>query len=732
MIFYKSKTSVMKFSLCGILICSFLFFALSCKKDNGDFIRFSELGAVNTEYVVDSAAGEVAVQVYSNENFKVSTDTTYSWVHLDSVGKTEGDTSFNVRYDANPGLPRMCKIVIYASESQRYDTVVVKQKGSIDPTLAFVNSNISILGKNDSTISVVLHSTVPSAQIKDSIMYLDSSQNWVSKDFKFSKDSIFSFLVKANPSQTKLRNAQITLYFTDGWGIVHSTTLHILQSNAQNLFGEEVAFTDVRNWAGDVISSDIFIEGYVVSNKESQNMGDILRTTPTTVDYSTNTTTAYIESLDGRYGFKIITTSADNNVFAQYSKVQILLRGTSVELESNPDRYTITGVTSGMVMSQVPGSVAGLPKKQKSMAALTDDDIYTYVTLADCEFPVRKGPLTPINEGYSTLYNANRIAKYPLLMRDEAGNSMFLLTNVTCPYRRDGSMLPYGSGNISGIIVHETDNQFEYEDASNENDYGNIGRYQVRHTNRSDIQLAADIDNGFSKLLTEYQYPNLSSGVAYPTYGNNGSIRSSAGVNIVTTSDWTYLGTCGSANLGNTNQYGTGVVLANGTKQNTSTSTNSDGKGAASGSALSTNCLWWNANKNRGEAWIVEFSTSGVTTNQLSLQFTAYDLASSGAGTPRFWRVDWSETGDMDGTWNTIAYYTVPDASNWSNTLMSQLPAFKNINIPLPLSMLGKQQVYLRLIVDKDLCSNGQTYATVPLTKSSASALGYLAIRYNK
>ena len=713
-------------------ICLILFSAVSCKKDNGDLVRFSELGAVTKAYVIGADAGEVAVEVYANDPFKVYTDTSYAWIHLDSVASVGGDTSFTVRYDANPGLPRMAKVVIYAPGSNRNDTVVIKQEGSVEPELAFAKSNISLLGKNDSTVRVTLKTTIPANLIEDSVIYADSSGKWVSDKFELTKDSVFSFNVKANPSETKLRSAQIRLSYRDGWGEEHVATLHLLQSNALNQFGEKASFIDIRAWAGDEVSSDLFIEGYIVSNKESQNMADNLRTTATAIDYSLDKRTVYIESLDGRYGFKLVTATESDNNFSQYSKVQILLKGAKVELAADPDRYSITGLTSTMVMSEVKGTASALPRKQKTMAQLSDDDIYTYVTLTDCEFPIRKGSLTPINEGYSALFNANRIAKYPLLMRDKGGNSMFLLTNTTCPYRRDGSMLPYGSGNVSGIIVHETYAAFEYEDTADENDYGNIGRYQIRHTAKADISLAADVDNGFSKLLTEYQFPNITDGVAYPTFGNNGWIRSSAGVDVASANDYAYLGLCGKDYKGNNNQYGTGVLLPDGTKQNTASGTNSDGKGAATGSALGAKCVWWNDAKGRGEAWIVSFSTEGVTTDQLSLQFTALDAASAGAGTPRYWRVDWSDASDMDGTWHTIAHYTVPDVSNYSNTLMHQLPAFKNINIPLPLSLLGKKEVYLRLIVDKNLCSDGRSYATEPISKALNSYLGYLAIRYNK
>jgi hypothetical protein len=711
-----------------------LFFLLSsCKKDNGDLVQFSELGAVSREYIVSPAKGVVAVQVLANKGFTAkAVDSASSWIHLDSLGEMNKDSLFNVKYDANAAGPRMGKIVLFAPESQRRDTVVIKQKGVSDPLLQFVNANASVLGRTDNVLRAVLRTNVPFKQLTSSVTYVDSSQSWVANDFNLTQDSIFTFTVKANPSQSQLRSAQVKLSFTDGWGEEHSTTLYLLQSNSLDLFGNKIEFPDARALAGFKVSTDVFIEGYVVSDKASMNMGDVVQTTTTTINYAANTTTAYIESLDGKYGFKIVTATAADNVFARYSKVQILLKGTTVGLEADPNRYTITGVTSAMVMSQVGGTAAVLPLKEKYMADLTDDDVFTYTTIKSCELPIRKGPLTPVNEGYTPLFNANRINKYPLLMRDEQGNSMYLLTNLNCPYRRDASVLPSGSGKIAGVVVHETFPRFDYQDAADEANYGNIGRFQLRHVSKSDIQLSTDISDNFSALLVEYRYPNIVSGVAYPNNGSNGSLRSSAGVNIAATSDYTYLGLCGATNLGNTNLYGNGVLLPGGAKQNTSTSTNSDGKGAAASSALNCTCLWWNTAKARGEAWVLQLSTANISTDQLSLQLTAFNWASAGAGTPRYWRVEWSETGDMDGAWNTVAKYTVPDAPNFSNTLVHQLPGFKNINVPLPLSLLGKSSVYIRLIVDKNLCSTGTTYATAGITASLASSIGYLAIRYNK
>ncbi len=702
-----------------------------CKKDVAEISRFSELGAETSEYTVAAEAGEVRVKVLSNEDFEVIVGEEDTWMSS-AVRQLKGDTSFTLHYEENIGFARKGVVALYAKESARYDTIVVKQRGLRTPQLVFPVTNMNVLG-DGGRVSGILEANVPMKEVDIQIVYpVGDPGNWVDDDFAYNETTgRFTFTVQPNTDMNNLRNAQIRLTYMDGWGQQLVSTLYLLQANAQNLFGTEITFTEARVWAGSRVTADLFIEGYIISDVGNKNVGETPQTTPTAINYAQNDRTVYIQSLDGQYGFRIETATVADNVFKRYGKVQLLLKGTTVDVASNPTFYTIRGVTSAMVMSQVQGTASDLVKKEKYMSELTDDDIYTFVTLKDCELPIRKGPFTPVNEGYTTLFNANRLAKYPLLMRDIRGNSMFLLTNMQTPYRREGAILPQGSGKVSGVIVHEKFTHFEYEDDPNPDNYGNIGRYQIRHLTKADIALADNVSSGFSTLLTEYQYPNITSGVAFPTNGSNGRLYASNSVNVTGSDDYSYLGPVGANSLGNNNQWGNGV-LVNGTKQNTSTGTNADGKGAAKLASIAANRAWWNYDKSRGEAWIIEVSTTGITTSQLSLQFTALNWASAGVGTPRYWAVEWSEHGNMDGTWTPIAKYTVPDAPNWSNTLLHQSPAFKNINIPLPLSMLGKSNLYIRLIVDKNLASNGNTYATTELAATANTALGYVAIRYNK
>ncbi|SMG10094.1 hypothetical protein SAMN05660862_0505 [Sphingobacterium psychroaquaticum] len=708
--------------------------AFACKKDDAAYLKFSELGTTVKEYTVSAEPGQVEIKVLSNGAFDATVPAENNWLKLSGT-KLKGDTSFLMVYDGNDGFPRKSQVALYAPESERFDTVWVKQQGKQTPVLNFPTLNTTVLG-NGGRVTGKLETNIPFEDIKVQVVYPTPDVTpWVNNDFSLEKStSDFSFSVQPNPDQNELRSVQLRLSYTDGWGVEHVSTLYLLQANAQNMFGTKAEFPEVRVWAGEKITKDLFIEGVVVSDVGNQNVGDFVQTTPTVINYTQNDRTVYVQSVDGRYGFRILTNTVADNIFKRYSKVQVLLKGVAVEKESNPDHYTLTGVTSMMVMSQVEGNASQLPVKQKYMSELTDDDIYTFVTLKDVEFPVRKGSFTPINEGYSTLFSAHRVAKYPLLMRDIQGNSMFTMTNTRTSYRRDGAILPYGSGKLSGIIVHENFTRFEYEDGVSDEDYGNIGRYQIRHLTKDDIKMAASVDQGFSSLLVEYQYPNITNGVAFPTYGSNGKMSFSAPtVNLGMNIDYSYLGPVGATNLGNTNQYGNGVLTGAGTKQNTATTTNSDGKGAVTNGAITASTMWWNYDKNRGEGFVVEFSSQGISSSQLSLQLTALNLVGgTGKGAPRFWKVEWSTHGNMDGAWTKIQSFTVPDAPLWANTTIHQLAAYKNINMKLPLALLGQEKVFLRLVVDKNLGSDGNSYASEPLSVSTTTGIGYLAIRYNK
>ena len=55
--------------------------------------------------------------------------------------------------------------------------------------------------------------------------------------------------------------------------------------------------------------------------------------------------------------------------------------------------------------------------------------------------------------------------KYPMVIRDVEGSTMHMMVNTTCSWHRDGTAMPQGSGSITGIIVHEHCDNFEWDQA---------------------------------------------------------------------------------------------------------------------------------------------------------------------------------------------------------------------------------------------------------------------------
>ena len=714
----------------------------------------------------------------------------------------------------------------------RRDTLYIKQKALIDARIAFANSSIIVPGAGGENKSVI-ETNVPFSDITVETEYSDpENTDWIQEIEIVDAESEERELVitlDANPAEEVPRSAAVSLSFTDGWDETVSVEFNLLQRTAKETLGRNITFEEFRqNYAlNKKIEDYVIIEGIVVSNPDNRNAGENTQLTTSTIDYTVSERTLYLESKDGRYGIAILTNEVEDNIFDQYDHVQLLIQGATGNLVENPDRYELEGVTKSMVISRTAGSASDVPVKEKHMNELTDDDIYTYVTLKEVEFPVRKGSITPVNEGYAIGTNAHRISKYPLLVRDINGDAMYMMTNTNCAYRSDGTRLPYGSGDISGVIVHERFSRFEWRNGADPAEMtddptlGYIGRYQIRHQNKEDIwgKMQNSVEDSFSALLTEYRYwnPDTENEVQKPTYGTNGwlthtyqekysgsaskeYLQATYKQHMVGGGTYEYLGPVGNsannlfgANYGNKN--GIGIVIdpskeswnpkmdafisrtPDGTIEgcgpyasdqyaasgsggwpgndaiptssqqiNYNGSTSMRGKANVSGNCYTafSNHYWWDDDTGRFYAWLINFSTEGISTSHISMQISVMNTQQT-FYSPRYWCAEWaltdSQAPEDDSQWNLIGEYTVPDVSVWSNTLYSSIVAYKYIDFELPQEILGHPDVYIRLRPTSDLCSDGSDYANARLNGSAAgaalasqhaSSLEYFAIRYNK
>ena len=365
--------------------------------------------------------------------------------------------------------------------------------------------------------------------------------------------------------------------------------------------------------------------------------------------------------------------------------------------------------------------------------------------------------------GYNDTEGKGMISKYPRLVRDAEGSSIYTYTNTTCPYRRDGVRLPYGSGTLSGVIVHELFPNYVYGDNDDEELSGNIGRYQIRHQSYSDI--AFDKEKSFSNILAEFRYATgFRTGENGMSYFNATDGQASARFfhtsgDAVTNcpSTFNYIGWTGTnsgvapfkGHIGfdSSIDQPLGYSFADGYVFDYS-GTNSDGKGKVASNKKNTyngvsvklydgwmSKIWWKGEDAPAESWIVEFSTKDIAAQHLSMQFTSYSAITSNVGNaPYNWTVSWSDTFDLndESVWKKVADYVVPDGVLNGQEREWQLPAFKQYDFVLPLEMLGKDKVYLRLRPASRV-SNTLYFGEGTVTDGTQSGNGidYFAIRYN-
>lgn len=745
-----------------LLVCAAVMFSFTaCNDDAIDDTALIEFGISANTFTVSANAGHVDLQLLSNRNCRLDFIEDTPWAEI-SVRDVNGDAKFYIDYDDNPSFPRIAKVLVSAQGTALADTIVLRQRGMMTPEVKIASGSLVLDGSRPGYGQEGMETNLDfDTDVIPEVVYTGGEGSGWIESVTRDADGNLSLKYAANQSDNP-RSATLNLTFDNGWGEMQATTLFLTQKNRNDELGRNVSFEDIIGMArmsADVTIDDYYIiTGYVVSNRESRNAGDNIQSTPTSIDYTICDRTVYLESEDGRYGFNILTATADDNVFDRYDRVQLLLKGAVLHGENDPDRYELSGITTSMIVGRTAGTAADIPVKEKYISELTDDDMYTYVTLKDCEFPVRQGSLTPIHDGYTLADNAHRMTKYPRLMRDIQGSSIYLYTNTTCPYRRDGRRLPYGSGKISGVVVFEYFKAYVYGDGYDTDTHGRIGTYQLRHQSYDDIQF--DAEQSFSNLLTEYRYikdkAKETDGLTYwyPTYGKNGRFTHTstryAGCYGCTT--WNYLGWTGTTkgiapfrNHVGDDGSGLGIILEDGTDYNANKKIfNTDGKGQGTNTNGNAWCnmYWWEEAANEGEedtpnSWLVEFSTAGISTDRLSMQISVQGGRALELVGPIFWKAEWSTERNLADAskWQKIGEYQVPDFPIWNNYHEWQLPAFKQIDFPLPLEMLGHEHVYVRLTPVSKAASTSYGWNAGEITNpysGAGSAMDYFAIRYNK
>ena len=525
-----------------------------------------------------------------------------------------------------------------------------------------------------------------------------------------------SFTAEENLSG-EAREATITVSYTSAESLSAGDSFTLRQAPEKLL-----SFEELRGRVPGTIRGACLIEGFMISDPSSPNLCSSPQTAQYAFDRSENGRTAYMESVDGAFGLCIKFSDPALNNIPRGSKVLVNLNGATLERATNPLRFTLRDLPEGSIKIVDDGSE--MPLKKLTISQLSASDIYTYVSLEKVEIMRKDGAYTNINEGYSMQDELNPLGALlprcdvaPLLCSDVEGNSIYMLTNMACPWRRTGhdvdwgSCVAQGSGTLSGVLVSDEVAPVRW---------GYLGPYQIRPIDLADIDL-----NGkpFSKTICEWNWNGNST--LFADEGSGKLLIYDSATKFTYDYNNPYLPAENSPNGYDNNENRKGMV--------------NDG-------ALCLTQKWWDYTMNEGRYFDIRFNAIVGSGSNLVLGIVwGHGLDAASVGAPSHWKVLYSVNGGNSFTDSEAGILKQRSCVWWSNPSTSQdsTPGYTEHLVKLPEECIGKKEVVIRLQVADNVAdiaprtgesiwrqALGIEKGTIP-DKETPVRIGSICIRYN-
>lgn len=546
------------------------------------------------------------------------------------------------------------------------------------------NSRLTRSAKLD---TVILQSNIGThfPNVEQRVTYAQDN-DWV-EEVMLMNDSLLVLAIRENNSGLE-RNAEVHLQLT-----VNGTTLvsltHPVYQSAEDF--EEYTFDALR---GLIVASSgtatidaplKVLQGIVVSDQGNANMETNPNLAFNRMDLTETYRTAYVQSADGKYGFRLKFTAEDENTLKRYSKVSIAVDGLTLEKEADPMRYTISGIRSGAIVRSEDGTASDVVTKLKSISELNDADLYTQITLGEASISIPYGSYMNVNAGYTNKTNWNTqgtaspyLDAVPTNIYDGQGDNINMLVNANASWARNA--VSKNSGTITGVLTHDKLLRFG-------GGQGDIGKYTLRPVNAESIQLN---NAPVAQTLVEWNWlPGGTNGCATGLINRDG--------------DGAVRPFIGNGKLSSTVA---GAAPSVGFHPICHSDPNS--KQVYNNGLQYANVKWWNAQENRGEGFVMQFATTGVSARALVLNFSMGGGSGSDASNhiPTYWQVEYS----LDGSNYTAlpnATYAIRPLVQWATNRPFQSPGLTPFSFKLPTSLLGQENVFVRLRAKSDICAAG-------------------------
>lgn len=627
-------------------------------------------------YIAWEVKDAIAVESNINQSL-IKAESSVEWIG--SLELKDGQLSFTVAENTTGEARKGTLTVSYTDiDESVYRAVAEITQGAEPGHLALNETKMAIeafAGTKTAPWDCVLGTFMP--ELTSSVTYEGSQKDWISN--VTTTTEALSFDVTDNETK-EARTAVIKVELA-------SKGIAVELKVTQGIKTRQYSFEELRAVlpsAGEQAFEGDFFEGVIVADAGQKNMETNPMTSATSYDDNESAITNYVQSLDGKYGMRLKFATAADNTLKKGDKVKISLAGATLVREDNPVRYTLRGVNANTVTVEENVQLAA---RQKTIAELTDEDVYTLVTLPDVEVPFCYGSWVNVRKEW---IDAKRINFDNRILRDVNGNEIRMIVNTDAEWYLTDAGVPKGSGPVSGVIVNTTS---EY--------YGSdiLGKYQIRPMKLSDIEIK---DNGFSEILVAWDYSTGFSRVS--------SLEATTGTGTFAASSMAQANTF--LQFGNTSPYP---------------------KGYPKGANIDKS-VWWKDGAAK-DAATFQFSTKDAAGKKMTLSFGALignykeEAASQG---PVHWNVEYS----LDGTnYILIEKVMIRPMGAEKSTLLFLPASLDDQCVELPDAIAGQDNVTIRFIAADD--------ATVDFSKKDYSAkvvdgcnsrlvIGPIAVKYNK
>jgi len=405
----------------------------------------------------------------------------------------------------------------------------------------------------------------------------------------------------------------------------------------------------------------------------------------------------YLQSGDGKYGVKLQFNNEKNaSALQTFAQTEISLKGLTLVKDGNC--YILEGCTSENVIYSEPGVIEDLPKKEKYVSELTDDDIYTFVTIKDCEYVFKNGAFSNTIEQALTRSMAGRnqgtskADVWQRLIMDAQGGLIYTLINTKMTNRRIGGGVPQGVGKVRGVLVDTYNPRFGDQDC-----------YSIRPHCDEDILMDWLGQPGYKTIAAWDWNINRNPNFIPAEYGAGIMNCDCPGIRVNRVDDWD-------------NPF---IDIPSDKKED------SRGlRGAVTNGAMqlvARSCDWWDWDKDCGRSLLLVCSTQAAVGKDMFLAFTmaaGNRSTDTSYGYPSFWKVQWSVDGvnytDVDAKdinmrhlWHD--WFGSPrknvDGEDYELSYEAAL-GFGEYLVHLPAQLLGQKMVYLKITPSRKVVSS--------------------------